>query len=154
MFTWVSPVQSSARVMTKWASPAPGTRHVSNKIRYGGRTPRQSPRWCSMSLPGIAMTWSPTLLCSRSLHSSRATLQDHHRDHRGGAVGALHILLRWVGDQLHSKGNVHMWHCQQSLLEYSYSSQLGIRSCKDSATQYLSLHAAKDTKGPLVVSGL
>lgn len=74
--------------------------------------PRQIPRWCSLSLPGIAVTWSPTLLCSRSLHSSRATLQDHHRDHRGGAVGALLILLRWVGDQLHSKGNVHLWHRQ------------------------------------------
>lgn len=74
--------------------------------------PRQSSRWCSLSLPGVAMIWSPTLLCSRSLHSSRATLQDHHRDHRGSAVGALLILLRWVGDQLHSKGNVHLWHCQ------------------------------------------
>lgn len=106
--------------------------------RCGGRTPRESPWWCSTSLPGIAMTWSPTLLCSRSLHSSRTTLQDHHRDHRGGAVGALLILLRWVGDQLHSKGNVTLWHCEQSLLEYTYPSQLGIRSCKDSATQCLS----------------
>lgn len=67
-----------------------------------------------LCLPGTAMTLSPTLLCSRSLHSSRATIQDHHRDHRGGAVGALLLLFRWVGDQLHSKGNT----CQTATQPY------------------------------------
>lgn len=76
------------------------------------RTPRevtrQSTRKQSLPLPGMAMTLPPTLLCSRCLHSSRATVQDDHRDHRGGAVGALLIPLRWVGDQLHSKGNTQL----------------------------------------------
>lgn len=75
----------------------------------------QSTRLHSLSLLG-AMTLSPTLLCSRSFHSSRAAIQDHHRDHRGGAVGALFLLLRWVGDQLHSKGN-NCQPAQQSSLE-------------------------------------
>lgn len=58
----------------------------------------------SPSLPTTAVTGSPALLCSRSLHASRAAVQDHHRDHRGGAVGTLLLPLRRVGDQLHSEG--------------------------------------------------
>lgn len=76
------------------------------------RTPREvtrhSTRKRSLPLPGMAMTLPPTLLCSRSFYSSRATVQDDHRDHRGSAVGALLFLLRWVGDQLHSKGNTQL----------------------------------------------
>lgn len=44
------------------------------------------------------------LLPSRPRHSTGAEVQDHHRDDSRGAVGALLLPLRWLGDQLHSQG--------------------------------------------------
>lgn len=78
--------------------------YVWDKIGMGGAHPAKAPGDALCPCPG-PYDMVPTLLCSRSLHSSRAAVQDHHRDHRGGAVGALLILLRRVGDQLYSKGN-------------------------------------------------
>ncbi|VTJ71752.1 Hypothetical predicted protein [Marmota monax] len=89
-----------------WGGPATG--HHTHSIEGIHKT---RARHCSLSLPGTAVTLSPTLLCSRSLHSSRAAIQDNYGDDRGGAVGALLVLLRWVGDQLHPKGNTR---CQDA----------------------------------------
>lgn len=44
------------------------------------------------------------LLPSRPGHTTGAEVQDHHRDDSRGAVGALLLPLRRLGDQLHSQG--------------------------------------------------
>lgn len=44
------------------------------------------------------------LLPSRPRHAAGAEVQDHHRDDGRGAVGALLLPLRRLGDQLHSQG--------------------------------------------------
>lgn len=44
------------------------------------------------------------LLPSRPRHTTGAEVQDHHRDNGGGAVGALLLPLRRLGDQLHPQG--------------------------------------------------
>lgn len=45
-----------------------------------------------------------SLLSSRPRYASGAEVQDDHRDDGGGAVGALLLPLRWLGDQLHPEG--------------------------------------------------
>jgi len=101
-----NPIARSVRTLTQWDALVSS----SSGISLFSLQPTQITKWpqgagWGLAAPAhLARSSHYLLLPSRPCHTAGAEVQDHHGDNGGGAVGALLLPLRWLGDQLHPQG--------------------------------------------------